>query len=385
MGDRGKMKRRVFGMGSITMVFIGGILGIIFWGGFNTFMEYTNTYEFCTSCHEMNTVRDEYKKSVHSHNTSGVPAICSDCHVPKPWGAKLWRKIKASNELYHKFITGSIDTPEKFKEKRLQLAQSVWASMLATDSRECRNCHDPKTMGLAGQSDQAQKRHKQELLTGNQTCIDCHKGIAHHLPDLSRCYAKHLEKIKSAPMAAKGEFVSVLSPIKIRKKEEEGSMVLAEIDAGSALKVLEIRNKTVKVRATYWDREQAPILLEDFLRPIRAGKLTFDGMDAIKVGEAKKDPHTELEWRKVTIEGWTSAKHLRTQSDEIWSYAKDLFEGDCQLCHKLNPVEKYQVVEWPVRIKRMRRYTKLDARQQKLLARYLQRQRYDLGPINGER
>jgi trimethylamine-N-oxide reductase (cytochrome c), cytochrome c-type subunit TorC len=385
MGDQDKTKRRVLGMGSAMLLFIGGIFGIIFWGGFNTFMEYTNTYEFCTSCHEMNTVRDEYTKSAHAHNTSGVPAICSDCHVPKPWGAKLWRKIKASNELYHKFITGSIDTPEKFKAKRLQLAQNVWASMQATDSRECRNCHDPKTMVLAGQSDLAQKRHKQELLTGNQTCIDCHKGIAHQLPDLSKQYASHFEQIQSAPAAAKGDMVSVLSPLKIRQKEEEASMVLAEIDAGSNLKVVEIKGKLVKVSATYWDREQAPTLLEDFLRPIRAGRLTFDGMDAVKVIEAKKDPHTELEWRKVTIEGWTSGEYLRKQSDDIWSYAKDLYEGDCQLCHKLNAIEKYQVVEWPVRIKRMRRYTKLDMPQQKLLARYLQRRRYDMGPINGER
>jgi nitrate/TMAO reductase-like tetraheme cytochrome c subunit len=27
----------------------GGIGGIVFWGGFNTFLEYTNTMEFCVS------------------------------------------------------------------------------------------------------------------------------------------------------------------------------------------------------------------------------------------------------------------------------------------------------------------------------------------------
>ncbi|MCW8825786.1 MAG: NapC/NirT family cytochrome c, partial [Gammaproteobacteria bacterium] len=29
------------------------LIGVIFWGGFNTAMEVTNTMEFCTSCHEM--------------------------------------------------------------------------------------------------------------------------------------------------------------------------------------------------------------------------------------------------------------------------------------------------------------------------------------------
>ena len=50
-----------YGWGAIFVV--GGVAGIILWGGFNTFMEYTNTLEFCTSCHEMrDTVYQEYNK-----------------------------------------------------------------------------------------------------------------------------------------------------------------------------------------------------------------------------------------------------------------------------------------------------------------------------------
>jgi len=50
----------------------------------------------------------------------------------------MMRKIQASNELWHKML-GTIDTPEKFEAKRLELARSVWATMKKTDSRECRN------------------------------------------------------------------------------------------------------------------------------------------------------------------------------------------------------------------------------------------------------
>jgi nitrate/TMAO reductase-like tetraheme cytochrome c subunit len=46
------------GTGPRSLLLVGGIVaGIILWGGFNTFMEYTNTYEFCTSCHEMSVVQ----------------------------------------------------------------------------------------------------------------------------------------------------------------------------------------------------------------------------------------------------------------------------------------------------------------------------------------
>lgn len=152
--------------------------GIIFWGGFNTAMEATNTLEFCVSCHEMeDNVYKEYQNTVHYTNGSGVRASCSDCHVPDPWVHKVVRKIKASNEVFHK-VLGSIDTPEKFDAKRLKLASNVWKEMKATDSRECRNCHDFTTMSPESQKPRARKQHLNAMTEGN-TCIDCHKGIAH--------------------------------------------------------------------------------------------------------------------------------------------------------------------------------------------------------------
>ncbi len=168
-----------WGFGVLLMA--GGIGGILFWGGFNTFMEYTNKLEFCISCHEMrDTVYQEYKQSVHFSNASGVRAICSDCHVPKDWTYKLLRKIRATGELYHHFA-GTIDTPEKFAAKRPELAAKVWATMKATDSRECRNCHSYDSMAFHKQTLRAAEK-MQEAMKKGDTCIDCHKGIAHKLP-----------------------------------------------------------------------------------------------------------------------------------------------------------------------------------------------------------
>lgn len=84
-----------------TILLIGFTGGIIFWGGFNTTLEMTNTESFCLSCHEMqNTVYQEYTHTVHYTNRSGVRATCPDCHVPKEWGPKMYRKMQATKELY---------------------------------------------------------------------------------------------------------------------------------------------------------------------------------------------------------------------------------------------------------------------------------------------
>jgi len=164
------------------LLIAGFFAGIIFWGGFNTVVEATNTEQFCISCHEMkDNVYQEYKETIHYSNRTGVRAICTDCHVPKSWGHKMLRKIQATNELYHTII-GTIDTPEKFEQQRLAMAKRVWKTMKETDSRECQNCHDFNSMNLEEQDKTARKKHLRSVKQG-KTCIDCHQGIAHELPD----------------------------------------------------------------------------------------------------------------------------------------------------------------------------------------------------------
>ena len=166
-----------------TLLGSGIIAGVVLWGGFNWALEATNTETFCISCHEMEeNVFVEYQGTIHYNNRSGVRATCPDCHVPKEWHWKVLRKIKATNELFHKAL-GSVSTPEKFEAKRLKLARKVWHEMKDTDSRECRNCHDYESMDYSAQGRRAIKQHTDGFDKG-KTCIDCHKGVAHSLPTM---------------------------------------------------------------------------------------------------------------------------------------------------------------------------------------------------------
>lgn len=171
---------------SLGVLTLGGFLaGIIFWGGFNTAMEFTNTEDFCISCHEMrDNVYQELKGTIHYTNRSGVRAVCSDCHVPHDWTHKIGRKMEASKEVWG-WIFGTIDTREKFEAKRRELAEREWHRLKANDSLECRNCHEFDSMDFTLQDPRAAQAHSTALTETDQTCIDCHKGIAHELPDMS--------------------------------------------------------------------------------------------------------------------------------------------------------------------------------------------------------
>ena len=178
--DTATSPSRFFSLGFLTL---GGFLsGVIFWGGFNTVMEATNTETFCISCHEMRAnVYEEIQPTIHFTNRSGVRATCPDFHVPHDWTNKVARKMEASKEVWgHLF--GSISTREKFLNLRRAMADREWARMKANDSLECRNCHSAESMDITRQGPRAAEAHQRFLFTGENTCIDCHKGIAHQLP-----------------------------------------------------------------------------------------------------------------------------------------------------------------------------------------------------------
>jgi cytochrome c-type protein NapC len=170
---------RVTGVGAALL---GSIGGAVLLAGGQAGLTYTNSEQFCVSCHEMREiVYAEYKGTAHDSNRSGVRATCSDCHVPREIGPMLARKVGAAIDLYSHFVSGAVDTKEKFEEQRYRMARTVWIQMKENDSRECRHCHDAAAMSSELQSAGTRARHARGKSQG-KTCIDCHFGIAHKEP-----------------------------------------------------------------------------------------------------------------------------------------------------------------------------------------------------------
>jgi len=166
-----------------AVLIIGAVSAWVAWGSFVYVIEETSTNNFCANaCHEMNISFAEYSKSIHGHNRTGVTATCADCHIPHTMVKKVIRKTEAGFTDVMGKISGVIDTPEKFEAHRMAMAEKVWADMKKNDSRECRFCHDRKKMDAEQQGSMAQRKHATAVEQG-KTCIDCHQGVAHNLPE----------------------------------------------------------------------------------------------------------------------------------------------------------------------------------------------------------
>jgi len=349
------------------------IAGVVVWGGFNTFMEATNTLTFCVSCHEMrDNVFVEYKKTVHYTNRSGVRAICSDCHVPKDWTHKLVRKIKASKELYH-WALGTIDTPEKFDAHRLTLARNVWDEMKSNGSQECKNCHDYDAMHWEKQGDRAKKTMK-VALKEDQACVDCHKGIAHKLPDFPKHYKDLTAELNTAIASdsLSGGTVTATTKTVAYMKKDEASDKSFEIQPLTQLSVLERDGDWLKVGLTAWDREGGVQLFKKPGPQMQIAKLGAGGMDVVKASDKYLDKETELTWNKVSIDGWVKKGTLISDVGKVTTYAKELWQADCNLCHTLYPANQYVARDWVKEIKAMRRLTKLEPEMLEVVLMYMQ-------------
>jgi cytochrome c-type protein NapC len=80
-----------FGLGFLPMG--GFIAGIVFWGGFNTALEATNTETFCISCHEMHdNVYQELRSTIHRNTI--VRGVQSLVLIGRAGSAQRLRSLK---------------------------------------------------------------------------------------------------------------------------------------------------------------------------------------------------------------------------------------------------------------------------------------------------
>ncbi|NLH83508.1 MAG: cytochrome C [Phyllobacteriaceae bacterium] len=363
----------------------GIVVGVVGLGGFNTAMEATNSLEFCTYCHEMrDNVYQEYKKTIHYSNPAGVRAICSDCHVPKDWTHKIVRKVQASQEVWGK-LTGYISTPEKFEEHRLELAKHEWDRMKASDSRECRNCHAFEAMDFAHQkkkeaSDQMQKAWKE-----GGTCIDCHKGIAHKLPDMTTGWksisAALIEASKTATWAPGDKPTSLATKgLWLEKPSSETAAVDGRLLAPTPVEVLAKDGGFLKVKIAGWQQEGAERILYALQgKRIFVAALGAGALDKVEHGATVTDPDTAQKWTEASLTAWISASLLTKATADVESLGSEMFNASCGLCHAAPQTGHYLANQWIGNLNAMKRFVALDDEQFRFLQKWVQLHAQDTG------
>ena len=364
----------------LALVATGIVIGIALIG-----IKVTSTTEFCVSCHSMQSVYEEYKQSVHFQNASGVRAECHDCHIPPDIPGMVKRKLEASNDIYQTFIAHSIDTPEKFEAKRAELAEREWARMKENNSATCRSCHNYDAMDHAKQHPEAARQMK-VAAKDNQSCIDCHKGIAHQLPDMSSGFRKQFDELRASANDSGDTLYSIdIKPIYAAKgdKEASGSLLPA-----SEVKVLKRDGDWLQIEITGWTESagRQRVLTQFPGKRIFVASIRGDVQQQVKTLEKTTVADTNTEWSKLQATAWMKKGDMVNDIKPIWAYADSLYNGTCNQCHGAPEISHFDANGWIGTLNGMIGFTSLDKREERTLLKYLQMNASDTaGKAHGDK
>ncbi len=369
---------------SLGVLTLGGFAaGVIFWGTFNTGLEMTNTEEFCISCHEMEAnVYQELQETVHWTNHSGVRATCPDCHVPHNWTDKIARKMQASKEVFGKLF-GTIDTREKFLDKRLELAQHEWKRFSANNSLECKNCHDYKSMNFDIMSEKAKVQMK-KAAERDQSCIDCHKGIAHQLPDMLEGSSEAFTQLEQGAATSDYQVANIYYTIRQLPiyEDQQLSVEAGQLNAVTPVKVVQVEDDRLKIEVEGWRRTKGfgRVINEQFGYNISSGflsKVAAQNDQLVNGFERKEDDMTGLEWERVSTTLWMKAGSLAKSPEPIWEFAQETYRDSCSVCHTQPDENHFDANTWPGMFNGMLSFVNLDGDSQAVVLKYLQKHSSD--------
>ena len=357
-------------------------MALAIWGTWQG-VHYTSTTEFCLSCHSMRTAGEEYKTSVHFRNASGVRAECKDCHIPPGVVPTLIRKTEALNDLYHTFISPSIDTPEKFAAKRPELAQREWARMSANNSAACKSCHSYEAMDHGKQSANAAAQMT-AAAAKDSNCIDCHKGIAHHKPDMSSGFRdryKQLQRQGDTPTDATTQFSLSEKSLAATAGSPVGKALLFP---ATEVKVLKKEGSNVQLEITGWreSKGRGRVITQYMGKRVFSAVLDEPLMANVKVLQTQVDPDSHQEWQQVSVTAWTIDQDFINTLAPIWEYSDQMLQSTCSACHSTPPTTRYTANGWIAGLKAMSTYYRLNPVEERTLLKYLQTHASDVSETN---
>jgi trimethylamine-N-oxide reductase cytochrome c-type subunit TorC len=254
------------------------------------------------------------------------------------------------------------------------MAERVWDDMKAHDSRECRSCHKLEAIVFEEFKNHSDALRMQQGLEEGDTCIDCHKGLAHTMPDRSTGYKKLLEQLKaeSAEPDIDADTVYPLETV-YSYSDREGSRE-GRILSATRLRVLVNDGKWLKVRVDGWRQDEIDAMIYE-LQGKRIFSVALDkgARDKPVLHSTMFDTDTEQTWHAVSYETWVTTENMLEDESKLWEYGEALHSSTCGACHMAIPAHHFLANQWIGVMNDMKRNIRhLSKEQYRFLQKYLQ-------------
>jgi nitrate/TMAO reductase-like tetraheme cytochrome c subunit len=305
---------------------------------------------------------EEYKATVHFSNEHGVRAQCKDCHINEYDTVDYVKaKMGGVKDIWSE-LTGKIDTKEKYEEHRLKMAKSVWDTMAANNSATCRKCHSYETMDWSKMSANAVAQMK-PAAAKDQSCINCHKGIAHQLPK-----AKSDAKLLSTVETNQTVYTTAISTLHNTSELEKSRAKLLPL---TKVKLLEKSGTAYLIQIDGWKEGRKKVLYAE--KGLRIASATLRGIkDLISTNQTYHDEVTRNDWESQSMKAWVQDINVISSLDHEFENLAFEYDSKCGACHTKVEEGHFNANDWPAQFKGMARQAKLSKDDSQKLLKYLQ-------------
>jgi len=223
-------------------------------------------------------------------------------------------------------------------------------------------------------------------MAAGETCISCHKGIAHKMPDLSQGYKSMLKDIDTTAAArkvSKGDTVYSFRTGPLFLDATKAGLDVSsdgKLLAASQATVVDQKGDWVLLKIDGWQQQGAERVIYALKgQRILTAALGEGLIEKVRSEAPVEDPDTGLIWSKVSLEAWVSKASLSADQVALWAYGAELYRSTCGTCHNLSPTDHSLANQVTGTLNAMKRFISIDDEEYRFLQKYLQFNAKDTG------
>ncbi|WP_204357280.1 NapC/NirT family cytochrome c, partial [Haemophilus influenzae] len=227
---------------------------------------------------------------------------------------------------------------------------------------------------LSKQTKLAKQTHTDAQKNG-QTCIDCHKGIVHFLPEA------HGDQNAQKSSAVQGGTLSDGSAIFATE------MMKATNDKGNEVRLMpyaelmqwKVNGDQVQGTLHGWQQVGAEaVVYQELGKRIMLALLDEDARNHVQVLKTVHDAVTDSDWKEINVAVNVKKEKMTSDLAALNQYGSQLNQTQCSSCHAAISADHYTANQWIGVVNSMKDRTSMNKDEVRALTIYLQRNAKDM-------
>nr|VFK54065.1 MAG: NapC/NirT cytochrome c family, N-terminal region [Candidatus Kentron sp. TUN]VFK56087.1 MAG: NapC/NirT cytochrome c family, N-terminal region [Candidatus Kentron sp. TUN] len=205
------------------------------------------------------------------------------------------------------------------------------------------------------------------------TCIDCHKGFVHRLPDMAGEIKKAEEYFRTilAADTLTGDQLYTVMGVSLYSGSKVDDTIIAELELGTPITVLERNDDRLWIRIQGRQYQANKHTLYSMGNQMLV-LLRTHGIPLTISGDTIRDEATGLYWQYAEMEGWISREGLSSDITSLWDYGEAIYQNGCIRCHMVFSPSDFWATQWRDYVRNMRCKTNFSPEQVNILLKYLE-------------